>query len=132
MFLTLSQTEIIILITKKLLSLNAFKLDPSKTLWCGKVLKYVQRTISVEFIDCMVLNAIFNSISVISQQPVLISMLSWSYFNQYSAQYSFQATGCSPTTIIETTDRGERGMNLVAMTIINPRKEYWPCRGLNQ
>ena len=34
--------------------------------------------------------------------------------------------------IAETMDRGERGMNPVEMTIINPRKEYWPSRGLNQ
>ena len=27
---------------------------------------------------------------------------------------------------------GERGMNPVAMTIINPRKKYWPSRGSNQ
>ena len=35
-------------------------------------------------------------------------------------------------TIVETTDSDERGMNPVAMTIINPRKEYWPSRGSNQ
>ena len=29
-------------------------------------------------------------------------------------------------------DSGERGMNPVAMTIINPRKEYWQSRGSNQ
>ena len=55
--------------------------------------------------------------------------VSWSFLDQYSAQYSFQATGL---TIVETTDSGERGMNPVAMTIINPQKEYWPIRGLNQ
>ena len=38
----------------------------------------------------------------------------------------------SHITIVETTDSGERGMNPVAMTIINPRKEYWPSRGSNQ
>ena len=32
----------------------------------------------------------------------------------------------SHITIIETTDSDERGMNPVAMTIINPRKEYCP------
>ena len=42
-------------------------------------------------------NDVFNSISVISRRPVHLSMLSWSSFNQYSAQYSFQATGCLPT-----------------------------------
>ena len=29
-------------------------------------------------------------------------------------------------------DSGGRGMNPVAMTIINPRKKYWPSRGSNQ
>ena len=48
-------------------------------------------------IDCMVLNTVFKSISVVSWQPVHLSMLSWSSFNQFSAQYSFQATGCFPT-----------------------------------
>ena len=38
----------------------------------------------------------------------------------------------SRITIVETTERGERGMNPVAMTIINPRKEYWPSRRSNQ
>ena len=38
----------------------------------------------------------------------------------------------SHITIIETTDSGEKGMNTVATTIINPRKEYWPSRGSNQ
>ena len=48
-------------------------------------------------IDCMVFNVVFNSISVISRRPVHLSMLSWSSYNQYSAQYSFQTTGCFPT-----------------------------------
>ena len=76
----------------------------------------------------MVFNTIFNSISLILQQPVHLSMLSWSSFNQYSAQYSFQATGCFPTT----TDSSQRGMNPVAMNIINPWKEYWPSLGSNK
>ena len=50
----------------------------------------------IDWIDWMVFYTIFNSISVISQLPVHPSMLSWSSFNQYSAQYSFQATGCFP------------------------------------
>ena len=29
-------------------------------------------------------------------------------------------------------DSDERGMNPVAMTIISPRKEYWPTWGSNQ
>ena len=79
----------------------------------------------------MVFNAVFNSISAISQRPVHVSMLSWNSFNQYSAQYSFWLL--SHITVLETTmDSGERGMNPVAMTIINHRKEYWPSRGSNQ
>ena len=34
--------------------------------------------------------------------------------------------------IVERMEGGERGMNPVAMTIIDPRKEYWPSRGSNQ
>ena len=41
-------------------------------------------------------------------------MFSWSSFNQL----------LSHVTIVKTTDNGERGMNPVTMTIINPRKEY--------
>ena len=48
-------------------------------------------------VGCMVFNTVFNSISVISGRPVQLSMLSLSSFNQYSAQYSFQGTGCFPT-----------------------------------
>ena len=38
----------------------------------------------------------------------------------------------SHLTIVETTDNSEREMNPVAMTIINPQKEYWLSRGSNQ
>ena len=38
----------------------------------------------------------------------------------------------SHVTIVETTDSGERGMNSIAMTIINPRKKCWPSWGLNK
>jgi hypothetical protein len=34
----------------------------------------------------------------------------------------------SHITIVETMDSCGRGMNPVAMIIINPRKEYWPSR----
>ena len=53
--------------------------------------------VCLRMINWMAFNAVFNSISVISRRPVHISMLSWSSFHQYSAQYSFQATGCLPT-----------------------------------
>ena len=82
----------------------------------------------------MVFNVVFNSISVTSRRPVHLSMLSWSSFNQYSAQYPLQTTGCLPTYSLskQRTAVRERGMNPVAMTIIDPRKEYWPSRGSNQ
>ena len=37
-----------------------------------------------------------------------------------------------PHNIVETIDSGETGMTPVAMTVINPQKEYWPSRGSNQ
>ena len=45
----------------------------------------------------MVFNSVFNSISLISRRPVYLSMVSWSSFNQYFAQYFFQDTGCFHT-----------------------------------
>ena len=53
--------------------------------------------------NCMVFNIVFNTISLISQRPVHLSMLSWSSFNQYSTQYSVQATGCFPTKPLSKT-----------------------------
>ena len=29
-------------------------------------------------------------------------------------------------------DSGERGMNHVTLTIINPQEEHWPSQGFNQ
>ena len=75
----------------------------------------------------MVFNAVFNSISVISRRPLHVPMLSLSSFKQYyilsKPLAAFQHN--------ETMDSGERGINPVAMTIIDPLKEYWPSRGSN-
>ena len=38
----------------------------------------------------------------------------------------------SHIAITETMDRYERGLNPVAVIIIDPRKEYWLCQGSNQ
>ena len=38
----------------------------------------------------------------------------------------------SNDTIVEKMDLGDRGINPVAMTIIDPRKEYWLSQGSNQ
>ena len=77
----------------------------------------------------MVFNAVFYRITLTSRRPVHLSMLSWSSFNLYSILYNRLL---SHIIIVETMDSGERGMNPVAMTIINLRKEYWPSRGSNQ
>ena len=77
----------------------------------------------------MVFNAIFNSILVISPQPVHLSMLSWSSFNHILSK---PLAAFQHITIVETTDSGERGMDAVTMTFINPQKEYWLSRGSNQ
>ena len=84
-------------------------------------------------IDRMVFNDVFNNISAIWQWSVHLSILYWSSFNQYSSQYSIPSHWLlSHITIAETTNRGERGMNPVPMTIINPRKEHWPNLWLSQ
>ena len=73
-------------------------------------------------VRCMVFNAVFNSISVISPcfPGVLLTSTPQIFFPSHWL--------LSHITTIEPTDSGERGMNLVAMTIINPRKEYWGSR----
>ena len=44
-----------------------------------------------------------------------------------------QGNDCFPTyNHCRTTDSDERGKNPVSMTIMNPRKDYWPSRGSNQ
>ena len=79
---------------------------------------------------CMVLYIIFNSISVISKQPVHLSKLSWSsvlctiFFPSHWLLFH--------VTTVKAMDSGERGMNPVTMTIINPWKEFWLSRGSNQ
>ena len=70
--------------------------NPKSVVW-ERVMVWKQRSLNEWLIDCMMLNAVFNSISVISGRPVHLAMLSWSSVSQYSTQYSFQATGCFPT-----------------------------------
>ena len=54
-----------------------------------------------------------------STNPVHLSMLSWSYFYQYSPSHWM----LFHITIFKTVDSFERGMNSVAVTIIKPWKE---------
>ena len=77
-------------------------------------------------IDWMVLNAVFYSISVISRRPVHLSMLSWSFLT--STPHTIFSKSLAAFPHVGTTDSGARGMNPVAMTIINPRKEYWSSK----
>ena len=44
---------------------------------------------SLLFVPCMVFSTVFNSISVISWQPVRLSILSCNSFDQYYVNYSF-------------------------------------------
>ena len=78
----------------------------------------------------MVYSASFNSISDISWQPVHLSMLPGSSFNQYSAPLLQTHWLLSHIIIVKILDSSERGMIIVAMTIINPRKGYWPSPGI--
>ena len=60
-----------------------------------------------------VFNIVFKGFffSVISLRQVHLPMLSWSTFNQYSAQYFFPATGCSPTQPSSKPWTAVRGRN---------------------
>ena len=49
----------------------------------------MRQRMQFSLIDLMVFNAVFNIISVILQRTVLLSMLSWTSFHQYSTRYSF-------------------------------------------
>ena len=73
-----------------------------------------------------------NSISVIWWGPMHLSMLPWSSFNQYSAQYSSQATGCFPIWQVSKQRSVVREEWTLSQWLINPRREYWLTRGLNQ
>ena len=75
------------------------QLQPQSKTWLLIMNCLVRRRETVEHIqiDCMVFKTAFNSISVLSQRPVHLPMLSWSSFNRVSAQSSFQATGYFPT-----------------------------------
>ena len=56
-------------------------------------IRYIVVSLQIDLLtDCVVVNAVFHSISGISWRPVHLSMLSWSCFNQYSAQLTYQAT----------------------------------------
>ena len=79
--------------------------------------------------DYMVFNAVFNSISV-----TYLCFPGVSFFFKPVLRKSFFPSHrlLSHKTNVETMDSGETRMNPVTITIINPRKEYWPGRGSNQ
>ena len=59
-------------------------------------------------------------------------MLSWSSFKVLRTIFFPSHWLLSHLTIVETTDSGDRGMNPVTKTIINPWKEHRPSRGSNR
>ena len=61
-----------------------------------------------------------------------LSMLSWSYFTQYSTKNILSKPLAFLKNYCLDMDSGERGINPVTMTIFNPQKEYWLSHGLNQ
>ena len=81
-------------------------------------------------IDCMVLNGVFNSIfNNITAASVLIHAF-LDFFQPVICTKLFPSHWLlSHITIVETTNGGERGINPVAMTTINPCKEYCPSQG---
>ena len=72
--------------------------------------------------------------SVIMQQPGSAPIHAFlGFFKPVLRTRFFQGQRLlSHITIVETTDSCERGMNPVAMTIINPQKESWPSQGSKQ
>ena len=93
-------------------SLNCFKVVPWLIMLDASL---------IDWLDAV--RHVFNNISVWS---VHLSMLSQSSLNQYSAQCHWLLFHI---TMVETMGNGGRGMNPVAMTIINARKEYWQGQG---
>ena len=72
----------------------------------------------------------FHGISVISQRPSAPIHAFLEFFLPVFHTIYFPSHWLlSHTTIVEAIESAERGMNPVAMTIINPGKEYWPSRG---
>ena len=74
----------------------------------------------------------FSTVIQLKWQPVHLSLSSLKPV--LHTIYVFFSNHWLPSniTIVETTNSSERGMNPVAMTIINPQKEYWLNRGSNQ
>ena len=75
----------------------------------------------------------FSRVSVIWRCPVHPSMLSWSFFNRYSAQYSFETTAFLPTEPLskqQTAVREEEILSQWLSSILE--KKYWPSRRSNQ
>ena len=82
--------------------------------------------------DCMVFNSFQQYFSFIAAASAPIHAF-LEFFLPVLRTTSFPSHWLlSHITIVKTTDSCEREMNPVAMTIINPRKEYWPSRGSNQ
>ena len=64
--------------------------------------------------------------------PIPYRLIVWCLMTFSTVFQLYRGDQCTYITIVETTDSGEGGMNPIEMIVINPRKEYWPSRGLNQ
>ena len=87
---------------------------------------------SGRLIDCMVFNLVSNNISVISRRSITYPCFPGVLLKVLRTIFIPSHWLLSNKAIVETMDSGETGVNPVAMTIINPRKEYWLGRGSNQ
>ena len=59
-------------------------------------------------------------------------MVYWGYFYQKSNTLLFPSYRLLfHIPLVKTMDSGQQVMNLAAMTIIKPQKEYWPSLGSN-
>ena len=80
----------------------------------------------------MVFHAVFNGISVISRRQCTYPCFLGILLTSTSHNIILKPLAAFPNNHYITTDSGERGMNPVAMTIINLRRKYWPSQGSNK
>ena len=80
----------------------------------------------------MVFNAVVNCISVISRWPVHYPCFPEVVLTSTPHNILSKPPAAFPHKQPRNNDIGETGMNPVAMTMIDHRKEYWPSLGSNQ
>ena len=81
---------------------------------------------------CILISVVFNIMSVILRVMCIYPCFSGVLKIELCTLFYASNWLFSHITIVETTDSCRRGMKPVAITIINPRNDYWPSRGSNQ